>query len=42
MAQMNLWNRNRGIENKLTLPGGEGGMDTLEIGIDTYTLLYLK
>ena len=42
MAQMNLRNRNRDIENKLTLLGEKVGWINWEIGIDIHTLLYIK
>ena len=42
MAQMNLRNRNRDIENKLTLLGEKVGWINWEIGIDTHTLIYIK
>ena len=47
MLQMNLQNRNRvtDVENKLMVTGdggkGRGGINW-EIGIDIYTLLYIK
>ena len=39
---MNLRNRNRDIENKLTLLGEKVGWINWEIGIDTHTLIYIK